>query len=239
MNKLGSVSAAVLIAFSATLAAQTPPASDCAEVFVQDYEYDDGGAVFRNMTPCPGDNLQGSPAFPVQQKLVHKEYDHGDFYVMQISNEWHWELSARPDCVHISRRVTRHFRRVEGQVDESAVSNFEGVKRSRETGERYASSIIAGNGAKARVPRNAPGSRLESTRFGIQCLRSDGSSALAALMDGCLPILPAPKCKAELHLMPIELKHLTQDGLGARGRTTRLELLPNATRLDRTTWVMP
>lgn len=238
MTKACAMSLAVLTGACAAVGAQTP-AVPCNEVFIQDYEYDDGGAVFRTLTPCPGDDLQGAPAYPVQQQKVHKEYVRGDWYAMQVSYEWHWEPANRPDCVHITRRITRNYVIVENGVEQSAKVDHEGVRRSRDTGEHYRGSFVAGGGAKSRVPRNAPQARAESTRFGIECLRLGPGSPIAALGDACLPILAAPNCKAELHLMPIEV--VTNPGAGVRltGRTTRLELLPNDTVLDRTGWVMP
>jgi hypothetical protein len=238
MIKARASSVSVLIGACATAGAQMP-AVPCSEVFIQDYEYDDGGAVFRTFTPCPGDDLQGAPAYPVQQKKVHKEYVRGDYYAMQVSYEWHWEPANRTDCVHITRRVTRSYVIVEGGVEQSARVDHEGVKRSRDTGENYRGTLVAGGGAKARVPRDAPQARAETTRFGIQCLRLGPMSPLAALGDACLPILEAPKCKAELHLMPIEVTSAPGNGIRLTGRTTRLELLPNNTVLDRTRWVMP
>jgi hypothetical protein len=238
MTRIRAMCVAAMIGGSAAVSAQTPTVP-CDEVFIQDYEYDDGGAVYRAFTPCPGDDLQGAPAYPVQQKRVHKEYVRGDYYAVQVSYEWHWEPANRADCVHITRRVTRSYVLVERGVEHSARVDHEGVKRSRDTGENYRGSFVAGGGAKARVPRNAPQARAENTRFGIQCLRLGPVSPLAALGDACLPILEAPQCKAELHLMPIEVISAPGDGIRLAGRTTRLELLPNDTVLDRTGWVMP
>lgn len=231
--------ATFLLGFCAAIGAQTP-AVPCPEVFIQDYEYDDGGMVFRELTPCPGNDLQGSPAYPVQQKKVHKEYTHGDYYAVQVSLDWHWEPSGREGCVNITRRVTRHYLKVESGVAESAEVGHEGVKRSRDTGEKYGSRFIAGGGAKARVPRNAPGARLDDTRFGIRCARLDRAALPAPPMgDACLPIFDTPTCKSELHLMPIEVTTAPGGGVRLAGRTTRFELLPNDTRLDRTGWSMP
>jgi hypothetical protein len=216
------------------------PTAACAEAFIQDYEYDDGGMVFRGLTPCAGDDLQGTPAYPNQQKNVHKEYERGDYYVVQINSDWHAEPSGREGCVHIARRVTRVYKKVAGGVEESALVGQDGIKRSRDTGESYGGRFIAGGGAKARVPRNVPGVRIENTRFGIQCVRMDRAALPAAPMgDGCLPILDAPRCEAELHLMPIEMSSAPAAGLRLTGRTTRLELLPGAALLDRATWAMP
>ncbi|MEO8017479.1 MAG: hypothetical protein ABI769_06680 [Pseudomonadota bacterium] len=233
-----AASAAFFAGLCGAASAQTP-AAPCAEVFVQDYEYDDGGRVFREITPCAGDDLQGSPAYPVQQKKVHKEYVRGDYFAVQTSSEWHWEPGG-DGCAHVTHRVTRVYKKVEGGIEESALVNQEGIKRSRDTGEHYGGHFIAGGGARSRVPRNAPGSRVENTRFDVKCVRLDRAALpLASIGDGCLPILETPKCQAELHLMPIELTSASGDGVKLTGRTTRLELLPNDTRLDRSNWLMP
>jgi hypothetical protein len=54
----------------------------------------------------------------------------------------------------------------------------------------------------------------------------------------CAPVLPDPKCRAELYLMPIEIAVPVGDK-PMTGRTTRLELGARQELVDRNSWVMP
>jgi len=112
------------------------------------------------------------------------------------------------------------------------------VERSSQTGQSYC-GLIKHGGAAARTPRIA-GTRYEITPFGIECLRIDSRTPGVPPSTGssCVPILPSPKCRAELYLMPIEATVPAGDKQIA-GRTTRLELGARKELVDRSSWVMP
>ena len=122
--------------------------------------------------------------------------------------------------------MTRVYWKRERKQDETARVDGSTIKRSSQTGESYGGLINHG-GAKSRTPRVA-GARYEITPFGVECLR---------IGTMCMPVLPAPKCRAELYLMPIEAIVPVGDKTIA-GRTTRLDLGSEA-QVDRNSWVMP
>jgi hypothetical protein len=53
MTRIRAMCVAAMIGGSAAVSAQTPTVP-CDEVFIQNYEYDDGGAVYRAFTPLSG-----------------------------------------------------------------------------------------------------------------------------------------------------------------------------------------
>lgn len=112
------------------------------------------------------------------------------------------------------------------------------IERSSQTGESYGGLINHG-GAKARTPRVA-NARYESTPFGIECLRIDSRTPGVPPSMGslCMPVLPIPKCRSELYLMPIEATVPVGESR-ITGRTTRLDLGAGEARVDRSNWVMP
>ena len=134
--------------------------------------------------------------------------------------------------------MTRVYWKREGGEEESARVVGSTIERSSQTGEKYGSLIVHG-GAKARTPRG-PDARYETTRFGIECLRIDSRTpgVPASMGSLCMPVLPAPKCRAELYLMPIESTVPVGDKQ-ITGRTTRLERGAKENLVDRSSWVMP
>lgn len=223
---------------SLAIAQSSSSTSQCAEEFVQDYVLDDP-ATYATITPCPDSDLEAAPAWPVRREEIHKEYGRDDFYTRAIKHDWHIDVEhARPNCVPVSRRVTRVYWKKEGGDEESARVVGSTIERSSQTGEKYGSLIIHG-GAKARTPRG-PDARYETTRFGVECLRIDSRTPGVPPSAGslCMPVLPAAKCRAELYLMPIESTVPVGDKQ-ISGRTTRLELGAQAELVDRSSWVMP
>lgn len=194
---------------------------------MQDYVLDDS-VTYADITPCPDTDLNSTPAWPLRREEIHKEYSRDDFYTRLIKHDWHIDAeNARPNCVPVSRRVTRVYWKREGKKDETARVAGSTIERSAQTGESYGGLIFHG-GAKSRTPR-VPGTRYEITPFGVECLR---------IGSMCMPILPKPKCRAELYLMPIEVTVPVGDKT-ITGRTTRLDLGPQEARVDRNGWLMP
>jgi hypothetical protein len=231
---------AICLAGLCTLAAaqSSAPAGRCVDEFVQDYVFDDP-VTYASITPCPSGDLSVTPAWPLRRDEIHKEYSRDDFYTRLVKHDWHVDVeNARPSCVPVSRRVTRVFLKKERGEEESARVEGGAVERSSQTGERYG-GLISHGGAKARTPRG-PGARYESTRFGIECLRIDSRTpgVPASMGSLCAPVLPDPKCRAELYLMPIEIAVPVGDKQ-MTGRTTRLELGARQELVDRNSWVMP
>ena len=131
-----------------------------------------------------------------------------------------------------------HRRIRSGLRVESARVEGGAVERSSQTGERYG-GLTSHGGAKARTPRG-PGASYENSRFGLECLRIDSRTPGVPASAGsvCLPVLPDPKCRAELYMMPIEIAVPVGDKQ-MTGRTTRLELRAREEIVDRNSWVMP
>ncbi len=220
------------------LAQSSPPAGQCTEEFVQDYVLDDS-VTYADITPCPSGELGFTPAWPLRRDEIHKEYSHDDFYTRLIKHDWHIDIeNARPNCVPVSRRVTRVYWKKEGRDEATARVVGSTIERSSQTGESYGGLIDHG-GAKARTPRVA-GARYEITPFGIECLRIDSRTPGVPPSMGslCMPVLTRPKCRSELYMMPIEAivpvgdKQIT-------GRTTRFDLGAKEAPIDRNGWVMP
>ena len=228
-----------LVGVSTFAVAQTSsPAGQCTEEFVQDYVLDDS-VTYADITPCPNADLNFMPAWPLRREEIHKEYSHDDFYTRLIKHDWNVDVeNAQPNCVPVSRRVTRVYWKKEGKNEETARVSGSTIERSSQTGESYGGLINHG-GAKARTPRVA-GARYEITPFGIECLRIDGRTPGVPPSTGslCMPVLSKPKCRSELFMMPIEAvvpvgnKQIT-------GRTTRFDLGAREERIDRSSWVMP
>jgi hypothetical protein len=217
---------ACLAGVSTLAFAQNSSSGQCAEEFVQDYVLDDS-VTYATVTPCPEGDLNSTPAWPVRREEIHKEYTREDFYTRLTKHDWHIDAeNARPNCVPVSRRVTRVYWKREGKANETARVEGSTIERSSQTGESYAGLINHG-GAKSRTPR-VPGARYEITPFGIECLR---------IGTMCMPVMSAPKCRAELYLMPIEATVPVGDKT-ITGRTTRLDLGKEA-QVDRNSWVMP
>jgi hypothetical protein len=231
---------AMCLAAASTLAAaqSSAPAGQCTEEFVQDYLLDDS-VTYASITPCPDADLNATPAWPLRRDEIHKEYSRDDFYTRLVQHDWHVDVEhARPNCVPVSRRVTRVYWKKEGGEEESARVAGSTIERSSQTGEKYG-SLIKHGGAQARTPRG-PDARYETTRFGIDCLRIDSRTPGVPPSMGslCMPILPTAKCRAELYLMPIEATVPVGDKQ-ITGRTTRLDLGTTQARVDRSSWVMP
>jgi len=231
--------ATCLAGISALAVAQDSfPAGQCIEEFVQDYVLDDP-VTYANITPCPNADLNFTPAWPLRREETHKEYSHDDFYTRLIKHDWDVDVgNARPNCVPVRRRVTRVYWKREGGHDETARVVGSTVERSSQTGKSYG-SLISHGGAKARTPRVAD-ARYERTAFGIECLRIDSRTPGVPPPTGslCMPILPMPKCRAELYLMPIEAAVPVGDKQ-ITGRTTHLDLGAKAGLADRSSWIMP
>lgn len=219
--------------------AQSPvPTGQCAEEFVQDYVLDDP-ITYADVTPCPDSDLNSTPAWPLRRDETHKEYSHDDFYTRLTKHDWQIDVEhARPDCVPVSRRVTRVYWKKEGKSEATARVAGSTIERSSQTGERYG-SLISHGGASARTPRIA-NARYEITPFGIECLRIDGRTPRVppSMGSACMPVLSKPKCRSELYLMPIEATVAVGDKQ-ITGRTTRLDLDAKEAQVDRSTWVMP
>ncbi|HEY5809942.1 MAG TPA: hypothetical protein VIT67_18355 [Povalibacter sp.] len=220
--------------------AQTSGAAiPCAEEFIQDYAFD-GVNPYANITPCPGDHINTSPAWPQRREETHKEYSNGAFYTRHVTHDWELQIDqAQRDCIPVSRRVTRVYWTKQGNEEETVrVVNGGAPERSSQTGGQYG-GLIRHGGAKSRTPR-LPSARYENTPFGIECLRIDGQTPGAPAGTGnlCEPVLPTPKCRAELYLMPIELRVPIGDQQ-AVGRTTRLTIGARGELVDRSAWVMP
>lgn len=214
------------------------PAGQCTEEFVQDYVLDDS-VTYADITPCLDGDLNSTPAWPVRREEIHKEYSRDDFYTRLIKHDWEVDVAnAQPNCVPVHRRVTRVYWKKEGKKEETARVVGSTIERSSQTGESYAGLINHG-GAKARTPR-VPGTLYEITPFGVECLRIDSRTPGVAPSMGsmCMPVLPKPKCRAELYMMPIEAIVPVGDKK-ITGRTTRLDLDGSEAQVDRNSWVMP
>jgi hypothetical protein len=233
-----SLQAICLAGIGTLAAAQSSSPGQCTEEFVQDYVLDDA-VTYATITPCPSGELNVTPAWPLRRDEIHKEYSRDDFYTRLVRHDWHVDVeNARPNCVPVSRRVTRAYWKKEGGEEESARVVGSTIERSSQTGEKYG-SLISHGGAKARTPRG-PDARYETTRFGIECLRIDSRTpgVPASMGSVCMPILPGAKCRAELYIMPIEATAPIGDKQ-ITGRTTRLELGASEELVDRNSWVMP
>jgi hypothetical protein len=233
------INAMCLMGLGTLAAAQSSaPAGQCVDEFVQDYVFDDP-VTYASITPCPSGDLSVTPAWPLRRDEIHKEYSRDDFYTRLVKHDWHLDVeNARPNCVPVSRRVTRVFLKKERGEEESARVEGGAVERSSQTGERCG-GLISHGGAKARTPRS-PDARHENTRFGIECLRIDSRTpgVPASMGSLCAPVLPDPKCRAELYMMPIEIAVPVGDKQ-MTGRTTRLELGAREELVDRNSWIMP
>jgi len=212
--------------------------SQCTEEFVQDYVLDDA-VTYTTVTPCPDADLDAAPAWPIRRDEIHKEYSSDDFYTRLIRHDWDVDVEhARPNCVPVSRRVTRVYRKKEHGKEESARVVGSTIERSSQTGEKYG-SIIEHGGAQSRTPR-VPGARYEITPFGIECLRIDSRTpgVPPSMGSACMPVMAAPKCRAELYMMPIESTVPVGDKQ-ITGHTTRFDLATKGKLVDRSSWAMP
>lgn len=239
-QKIDLIAFAVCLAGVSTfaIAQSSSPAGQCTDEFVQDYVLDDP-LTYADITPCPNADLGSTPAWPLRRDEIHKEYSHDDFYTRLTKHDWHIDIEhAQSDCVPVSRRVTRVYWKKEGKGEETARVVGSTIERSSQTGERYG-GLISHGGASARTPRVA-NARYEVTPFGIECLRIDSRTPGVPPSMGslCMPVLPKPKCRSELYMMPIEAIVPVGDKQIA-GRTTRFDLGAKEAQVDRNTWVMP
>lgn len=91
------------------MAQSSSPTGQCVEEFVQDYVLDDS-VTYANVTPCPDADLNSTPAWPLRREEIHKEYSRDDFYTRLVKHDWNVDVEhARPNCVPVSRRVTRVY----------------------------------------------------------------------------------------------------------------------------------
>lgn len=239
-QKIDLIAFAVCLAGVSTfaIAQSSSPAGQCTDEFVQDYLLDDP-LTYADITPCPNADLGSTPAWPLRRDEIHKEYSHDDFYTRLTKHDWHIDIEhAQSDCVPVSRRVTRVYWKKEGKGEETARVVGSTIERSSQTGERYG-GLISHGGASARTPRVA-NARYEVTPFGIECLRIDSRTPGVPPSMGslCMPVLPKPKCRSELYMMPIEAIVPVGDKQIA-GRTTRFDLGAKEAQVDRNIWVMP
>lgn len=234
--KLRAALTNLLIGAATGAMAQSPkPFADAAcpeyDQFVQEYEVTGEMLGGRAMTPCPGSNLSGPQLFPQEHILVRIEYLQGDYFVVQERREWHVEPG--PECMQITPRLVREYRRREGRDEEQAWFGDGQARRTRD-GDDPGNSLVAGT-AQARQP---PPRALEQTPFGVNCGRID-SSVTPGLLPGsslCKVYLPK-RCRSELYMAPIELT-APMPGAPMRGRTRSL-VIGSEAGVDVSQWVVP
>jgi hypothetical protein len=220
-------------------AALAQGAAPCFDEFVQEVEVDDGGGMLRDVRPCNTGELGGPPAFPRSTVKIRIEYSGGDHYTEQVKRSW----DLVPDgagCVNAVLRVDRLVHLREGGRNQSARELQGRVQRSRDGGDDLGSLFLYGAGAKSPPPgANAPNTRIESTTWGLDCVRYQ-PPALPGMPPGTVCwALVAPRCAAGLWLAPIELRTPLSPSHSATHRTTALRTGARGQEVDRGRWVLP
>ena len=211
----------------------------CFEEFVQEFEADDGGGVMRDVKPCNTGALGGPPPFPRSTVKIRIEYSGGDHFTEQVTRRW----DLVPDgagCIHAELRVDRVLHLRVGGLDESARQVQGRLERSRDNGRDHASLFLFGARAKSPPPgADAPDARVESTPWGLDCLRYQ-PPVLPGVPPGtaCWAVM-ARRCPAALWIAPIDLRTPLSPTHSATQRTTALRTGALGQVVDRSRWVLP
>ena len=220
----------------------TAPAQNslpCADEFVQEFELDDAGGMLRDVHPCNTGALGGPPSFPRSTVKIRIEYSGGEHFTEQVKRRWELEPDGA-GCVNAVLRVERTVHlRIDGR-DESARESQGRIERSRDGGKNLAASVLYGARALSRTSvTNAPNTRIESTPWGIDCLRYQPAALPGVPQGTACWALMAPRCPAAMWMAPIELRSPLSPTHSITQRTTALRTGARGELVDRSRWVLP
>jgi len=217
------------------------PTKDCFDEFVQEYVLDVPADEMSNL--CPGQNLAGPPAFPMNTLIIRMEYSAGEPYKVQTWRHWVDSSSEGSDCTSV--RLEELVTRSRGAPDRrQIVATIDGeVVSEREMGS--ASMLyhdMKFDRRESPTPKRgrADKSRIESTEFGVDCFSQSASISWRKSMRGteCMPVSPIDSCPAFDKMMPIKA-HEDVEGAPVVGRTTIFEYGKVGSVVDKSKWTMP